>query len=524
MKKKKDEGYTTITPDEMGALDENCKFFGLIPLQLMENAGVSIASEIKKRFSGLKSTLTITILAGTGNNGGDAFVAARHLDLQWCDVKILLLGRSNDLRTEEATRNWRILNECGYATEELVDSSSVKAAAVSARLNASDVIIDALFGTGISGKIREPERTGIDMINAAKRDSNAFVLAVDAPSGLNADTGEAERAVKADLTVTFHKAKRGLLKEIAAEYVGELRVADIGIPRGMEKLAGPGDLRLVVKRNARSHKGDNGRVLIVGGGPFFGAPTLTALAALRAGADWVTIAAPRGVSSIVSSFSPNLIVLPLSSEILVEKDVPVIVESIKKHDVVVIGMGLGTEEETKRAVRAIINDTASKKVVVDADGLYGLQVPMPVPVEWEEKLIIATPHAGELSKLGIMDISRVKNIVTVMKGPVDIISDSTGTSTRVKINRTGNAGMTVGGTGDVLAGLVGAFFAISSDPFKAATAAAFVNGIAGDRAFDEKGYGLLATDVIEAIPRVIREYVDGICISQKSTKIPKTEF
>jgi len=511
MKNDLDVAYETITSEEMAALDENCKFFGLIPLQLMENAGVSIASEIKKRFAGLK--LRITILAGRGNNGGDAFVAARHLDLESYDVKILLLGRSNELRTDEAKRNWRVLTECGYTTEEIADSSYVKAAAVSARLNASDLIIDAILGTGVSGKIREPERTGIDMINAAKRESNAFVLAVDVPSGLDADTGEAERAVKADLTVTFHKAKRGLLKGIATEYVGELVVADIGIPRGMEKLAGPGDLRLVVKskRDPDSHKGDNGRVLIVGGGPFFGAPTLAALAALRAGVDWVTIAAPRSVSSIISSFSPNLIVLPLSSEILVEKDVPVIVEAIKRHDVIVIGMGLGREETTKRAVRAIINDAGSKKIVVDADGLYGLQVQveeqMGVEKEEGEKLIIATPHAGELSKLG-MDISRVKNIVTLLKGPADTISIPDSAGTRVKINRTGNAGMTVGGTGDVLAGLVGAFFAISSDPFTVATAAAFVNGIAGDRAYDEKGYGLLATDVIEAIPRVIREYVN----------------
>jgi NAD(P)H-hydrate epimerase len=133
------------------------------------------------------------------------------------------------------------------------------------------------------------------LINAA----NAFVVAVDVPSGLDPDTGESEKAVRADLTVTFHSAKRGLLN--AKEYVGELVVADIGIPDEMERLTGPGDVRIVAKRKASSHKGDNGRVLIVGGGPFFGAPTLAALAALHAGADWVTIAAPKSVSSIIAS-------------------------------------------------------------------------------------------------------------------------------------------------------------------------------------------------------------------------------
>ncbi|MBK5189901.1 MAG: NAD(P)H-hydrate dehydratase [Methanosarcinales archaeon] len=503
-----------ITAEEMAALDENCNFFGLAPLQLMENAGANIATEIKKRFAereeSKEKAVKVTIVAGKGNNGGDAFAAARHL--HGFDVKILLIGRSHDLRTEETKRNWRILKESGYEIEEIADSSELKARAN--LLNASDVIIDAIFGTGITGNIREPEATAIDLINAAQ----ALVVAIDIPSGLDPETGEAEKAVRANLTVTFHKAKRGLLKK--EEYVGELVVADIGIPEGMEKLAGPGDVRCVLKRNAQSHKGDNGRVLIVGGGPFFGAPTLAALAALRAGADWVTIAAPKTVSSVISSLSPNLIVHPLSSEILVEKDVPVVSDLIRKHDVVVIGMGLGTEDETKRATRRIIEDEASKKVVVDADGFYGLNL----PIEAEDKLVIVTPHAGEFSKMEIggggrsvtvppenmleeridfvKDFSRLNNVITLMKGPTDLISDGS----RVKINRIGNAGMTVGGTGDVLAGLVGAFFAIASDPLKVATAAVFVSGSAGNLAFEEKGYGLLATDVIGNIPRVTKDF------------------
>jgi hydroxyethylthiazole kinase-like uncharacterized protein yjeF len=486
-----------ITSEEMAALDENCKFYGLIPSQLMENAGANVANEIKKRFSG-KGT-SVTIVAGKGNNGGDAFAAARHL--HGFDVKIVLLGRSKDLRTEETSRNMRILKENGFDIAEITDSSELKT------LYLSDVIIDAIFGTGIRGKIREPESTAIDLIN----DANAFVVALDVPSGLDPDTGETEKAVRADLTVTFHSAKRGLLN--AKEYFGELVVADIGIPDGMERLSGPGDVRMVAKRKASSHKGDNGRVLIVGGGPFFGAPTLAALAALHAGADWVTIAAPKSVSSIIASISPNLIVQPLSSEILVEEDVPVVSNLVKRHDVLVIGMGLGAEEATKKAVGMIID--AAKNVVVDADGFFGLQLPL------KDKHVIVTPHAGEFSKFGGMEgrvevppeanteeriefvknISTLNKVVTLMKGPTDIISDGV----RVKLTRKGNAGMTVGGTGDVLAGITGAFFAIVSDPFKAATAAAFVNGTAGDLAFEEKGYGLLATDVVENIPKVMKD-------------------
>ncbi len=487
-----------ITSEEMAALDENCKFYGLIPIQLMENAGANVANEIKKRFTS-KGT-SVTVVAGKGNNGGDAFAAARHL--HGFDVKIVLLGRSKDLRTEETSRNMRILKENGFDIVEITDSSELKT------LSRSEVIIDAIFGTGIHGKIREPDATAIDLIN----DASAFVVAVDVPSGLDPDTGESEKAVRADLTVTFHSAKRGLLN--AKEYVGELVVADIGIPDGMERLAGPADVRIVAKRKASSHKGDNGRVLIVGGGPFFGAPTLAALAALHAGADWVTIAAPKSVSSIIASISPNLIVQPLSSEILVEKDVPVVSNLIKKHDVVVIGMGLGAEEATKKAVGMIIE--AAKNVVVDADGFYGLHLPL------KDKHVIVTPHAGEFSKMGgkeghvevppeanteeriefVKEFSKLNKVVTLMKGPSDIISDGV----RVKLTRKGNAGMTVGGTGDVLAGIAGAFFAIVSDPLKAATAAAFVNGAAGDLAFEEKGYGLLATDVVENITKVMKDF------------------
>jgi len=497
----------SITSAEMAALDENCKFFGLLPLQLMENAGANIADEVRKRFTtkgnGHAEPVKVTILAGKGNNGGDAFAAARHLHRGY-DVKIILIGRSKDLRTEETSRNWRILKDSGHDLTEITDSSELKA--VKTVFDDSDVLIDAILGTGVKGKIREPEATAIDLINGAK----AFVVAVDVPSGLDPDTGEAETAVRANLTVTFHRAKKGLL---TSDSVGELVVADIGIPDGMARLTGPGDVRMVVTRKPSAHKGDNGRVLIVGGGPFFGAPTLAALAALRSGADWVTIAAPKSVSSVISSLSPNLIVQPLSSDVLVEKDVPVVSNLMSKHDVVVIGMGLGVEEETKRAVRLIIED--AKKVVVDADALYGLHL----PVEAEDKRVILTPHAGEFAKMAIdvkvppesnmaeriaflEEFSRQNKVVTMLKGPTDIISDGV----RVKTNMNGNAGMTVGGTGDVLSGVTGALFALAHDPFKVAAAAAFVNGAAGDYAFEEKGYGLLATDVVESISKVMNDF------------------
>ena len=509
-----DANTDTITSAEMAALDANCEFFGLTPLQLMENAGASIASELKKRFA---EDTEVVIIAGKGNNGGDAFVAARHL--RNANVRVILVGRSKDLRTEASSRNWRILSECGYLLDEITDSSTLKM--LKETLN-PDVIIDALLGTGVRGKIREPESTAIELIN----ESGAFVLAVDVPSGLNPDTGEYDKAVRADLTVTFHRAKPGLLKKESKSYVGELVVADIGIPPGMERLAGPGDVRLVLRRREKSsHKGDNGRVLIVGGGPFAGAPALSALASLRTGADWVTIATPRNVAPIIASISPNLIVQPLSGSILTEDDVSPVLNLMRMHDVLVIGMGLGAAEETKRAVKLIIEDEAMKKVVVDADGLYGLDLPLKVSKsKFKSKQVIITPHAGEFGKMNaqkpppdgeerlgfIQEFSLRNRVVTLLKAAHDVISDGK----RIKVNITGNAGMTVGGTGDVLSGIIGALFATSEDAFEVATAAAFISGSAGDAAFQDKGLSLLATDVVEAIPGILR----AIEIELKSLK------
>ncbi|MHC1579851.1 MAG: NAD(P)H-hydrate dehydratase, partial [Candidatus Alkanophagales archaeon] len=307
----------------------------------------------------------------------------------------------------------------------------------------------------------------------------------------------------------FHKPKPGLRR--ASAFVGTLKVAGIGIPPEIERLAGPGDLRLLRRRRADSHKGDNGRVLIVGGGPFSGAPTLAALAALRAGADWVTVATPKSVSKTVASFSPNLIVRELSSDVLVEDDVPTVLELARRHDVTVVGTGLGDDAATRAALRTLFRELEGK-IVVDADGFYGLEL----PARDAQKLVI-TPHAGEFSKIpGVAEkppadtdgraefvrrFSGENKVVTLMKGSTDVISDGK----RVKLNVTGNAGMTVGGTGDVLAGVVGAFYAVN-EPFRAAVAAAFVSGVAGDIAFEEKGYGLLATDVIENIPEVLRRF------------------
>lgn len=476
----------------MASIDANCEHLGIRRLQLMENAGAAIARYVKEKSSSGK----VVIIAGKGNNGGDTFVAARHLSEH--DVTVILLGKKEDIKTKEALHNWKALEKTSIGLVEAPDSKAFDHSI----LKEADVIIDGIFGTGVRGKIHEPESTVIDLIN----NSNTFVLSVDVPSGLDPDGADFEKSVHAEQTITFHKMKAGLLSKKARKYTGEIIVADIGIPMEAEFYVGPGDIHPFLKRPAVSHKGDAGRVLIIGGGPYSGAPALAALGALRAGADIVTVAAPKSVSDIIASFSPNLIVKKLSGNILVDEDVPIISKLIEKHDVVVMGMGLGNDKRTICAIQKII--PLCKKAVIDADALSSNIIPLC------HENIILTPHAGEMKRLSgkgvpdknlertefIKNFSKENKVTVLLKGAIDIVSDGK----EVRANRTGNPGMTVGGTGDVLAGLTGALFARCRSPLEASACGAFINGRAGDLAFKEYGYGLLATDVIDNIPEVMK--------------------
>ncbi len=473
----------------MAAIDRNCEWLGVSRLQLMENAGAGVANAVRRKLKRGK----VAVIAGPGNNGGDGFVSARHL--KGYGVNVILLGSSRDLKTSEAKKNFEALEFCGIEAVEVKDSEELER--FENVIRNADVVIDAIFGTGIQGEIREPFASAIDLINRSK----GTVISIDIPSGMDPDSGEArKKCVDADFIVTFHKLKKGLLNVKK----DKVEVLDIGVPLEAELFVGPGDLHF--ERDQEGHKGDNGRVLVIGGGTHTGAPALAALAALRTGADVVTIAAPQSVAHTIASFSPNLIVFQLSSDLLVDDDFPVICELIQRHDVVVIGMGLGRKEATKRAIRSII--PRCKKVVIDADALHAIELPLPGDANAKVNAII-TPHAGEFKAVSGIDLpdkwrermglvqkfSKENNLTTLLKGRIDIISDGE----LVKANRTGNPGMTVGGTGDVLAGIVGALF-YKFTQVEAAAIGAFISGRAGDLAMEQKNHGLLATDVIENIP------------------------
>ncbi|WP_018258564.1 bifunctional ADP-dependent NAD(P)H-hydrate dehydratase/NAD(P)H-hydrate epimerase [Halomicrobium katesii] len=472
-----------ITGSEMAVVDENAAALGVPRKQLMESSGNAVARAVERIAD---EGASVRIVAGRGNNGGDAFVAARFLDAY--DLSVSLLGRPETITTEIARQNWAALGQSDYETEQVRDASQFA-------LDDPDVIVDAMLGTGISGPLREPAATAAARIN----DSESTVVSVDVPSGMDGDTGAlVEGAVEADRVVTFHDTKPGL-----DELDATVAVADIGIPDTAELFVERGDLRRL-DRDPTSHKGDNGEVLVVGGGPYTGAPALAAQAALRAGGDLVRVACPRAVADAVQGYSENLIVRPLDGATLAPSHVDELIALADASDAVVLGPGLGDAEPTLDAAADFL-ERYDGRAVVDADALSV------VPEVETTADLICTPHQGELLKMGgetaeawrdradrVADFAAQIGQTMLVKGADDIVSDGT----RTRVNRTGNPGMTVGGSGDVLAGVVGALAATCGE-HDAAAIGAYVTGRAGDLVADERGNGLVATDLVAAIPRAL---------------------
>ncbi|OYR48414.1 NAD(P)H-hydrate dehydratase [Halorubrum sp. Eb13] len=488
-----------ISTERMAAVDANAAALGVPRKQLMESSGNAVAREVR---AVADSGAEVALLCGRGNNGGDAFVAARFLSAY--DATVHLLGRPESIRSDIARENWAALDAAEIPTETVTDSADLS-------LGDPDVVVDAMLGTGVTGALREPERTAARLAN----ESDATVVAVDVPSGIDADTGEptgagggsdgradAGRRVEADRVVTFHDEKPGLGALDAA-----VTVADIGIPAAAERYTGPGDL-LALGRDPDSHKGENGEVLVVGGGPYTGAPSLAARAALRAGADLVRVACPETVAREVQGYSADLIVRGLPGGRLGPAHVDRVAELAADNDVVVFGPGLGDDDATLEFVREFLAGYDGR-AVVDADALRA------VPEVDTDATLVCTPHQGELVGMGgetaadpderaalVRAFAADLGHTLLVKGAVDVISDGDGDA--VRLNRTGNPGMTVGGTGDVLAGTVGALAAVT-DPFRAAAIGAYVNGRAGDAAATARGNGLVATDLPDRLPEAMRD-------------------
>ncbi len=439
----------------MQAVDANAMALGVTELQLMESAVKSLAACAMRQ-----NPRRVLVLCGNGNNGGDGMVAARYLQT---GVDTAVCYADAGTRSPSCAHNLAALKHSRVSLYPFTCADDLKGFA--AQFDAADIIIDALLGTGAFGAPREPLLTSVAMANA----SRATIIAADIPTP----------GMRADIICAFHRAK-----------IEGSCIVDIGIPVEAECCVGPGELTLIPARKKKSHKGVGGEVLVIGGGPYQGAPYLAGLGALRAGADIVRIASP------VFEPIPDLIYERLEGNRIGEEHTRRLIGLAKKADAVVCGNGIGTESHA--VVRAVA--PYCKKAVFDADALR-----LPLPVAATET--IYTPHAGEFARMtgkelpedtiGRARMAQDAGIsgTILLKGHIDIITDGT----RIRFNRTGDPAMSVGGTGDVLAGVAGALLC-HLPAFESACIAAYVTGCAGERVAAERGEGMLASDLVDRIP------------------------
>jgi len=497
-----------ITGSQMASIDRRAIDGGAPSLDLMEAAGLGVVQVIRDLLGDFQNQ-RIVILCGKGNNGGDGFVIARHAAQQGARVQVFLATPSDDFKGDARTNFDRLSPELVRATDHIAD--------VQEALANADVAVDALLGTGIKGAAR-----GLyaDLIGTLAR-ARCPVVAVDLPSGLNADTGHIDGpCAKAHDTVTFALPRIGHFFYPGRAQCGRLHLVDIGIPESAidderirtylinNRLCA----RLLPHRAPDAHKGDCGRIcLIAGSVGMTGAAALAALATLRGGAGLVTLGVPQSLNDILEAKVTEAMTYPLP-EVKKARCLSLRARGDIQHlfntaDCVAIGPGLGTHRETMALVRCLLGDLKCP-AVIDADGLNAL-ADAPEAIRACTAPLVLTPHPGEFARLtgcSIADIRRdpitaVRNFasdvnaIIILKGAPTVVAIPSG---ETYINPTGNPGMATGGTGDVLTGLLAALIGQGLKPADAACTAVYLHGLAGDLAAKAIGHmSLIASDIIQ---------------------------
>jgi NAD(P)H-hydrate epimerase len=499
-----------LTPVQMSAADAYAIHRLKIPsLHLMENAGIAVTVEVIKRVAKIRKK-QVLVLCGKGNNGGDGFVAARLLHEYGIDVTAALLDPSTAL-SGDALVNYR----------RMTKSRIIRFADIQKRKDFTPaVIIDALFGTSFRGSLKGKYLDAVRWCN----EQTGVKVAVDIPSGLNGETGDVQTdAFRADVTVTLSDPKLGLYCGRAKEFTGQVVVADIGLPvSAVEKNAGNIFLterddirRLIPSRPVNSHKHSVGKIFILAGSKgMTGAALLCAESAMRSGAGQVILGIPESEYPIVAKRTREVMPLGLPSTdggSVSLSAAALIEEKIQWADVVVIGCGLSRNKETMELVRLLVRRT-QRPLIVDADGLFALTDHLSILRKNRSRQIVFTPHFGEFSRLtGVSsrDIERQKfdlakefsktyGVTLVLKGAPTIIATPSG---YVFVNPTGNPGMSTAGSGDVLAGVIGALLGQGLTQDASAVSGVYLHGTAGDLAAQKKGiHGMIASDMIRFLP------------------------
>jgi hydroxyethylthiazole kinase-like uncharacterized protein yjeF len=496
-----------VSTQQMKELDSRTiKEFGIPSRVLMENAGKGCAELLHNSFSGLLSK-GVVVICGYGNNGGDGYVIARWLDYYGYDVSILTVCKGNSSPETIANRDL-----CKKLLIEFIDFSDEDFEEFSeAVLFDAGVIIDAIYGINFKGKLNTQVAELIELVN----ETQALRVAIDIPSGVNADTGIAELAFHATLTLTMEAMKFGHLLGKGKLYSGIVDIIPIGIPDPLWENAEAAVLldetvAHLPERNEFSHKGDYGRIAVFAGSPgFTGAAFLSSLAAVKAGAGLVTIFSHPEQMQIYDSKPYEVMVraIPLQSEGKI--NYTALAETLDKYDVILFGPGCTVSEFTLQTLNFILNEW-HKCAVIDADGLNTLAQHPELYAHLADKPIIITPHWGEFCRLTGLSVEDLEqNCLTQLKQFVEahktkvLLKSNTSIyyDTEVTyINSNGNDGLSTGGSGDVLSGLIAGFLAQRMCPANAAGMAAYYLGLTAERlAEKQETLSITPTDILDYI-------------------------
>jgi hydroxyethylthiazole kinase-like uncharacterized protein yjeF len=493
---------------------------GVPSIVLMENAGRQVVAAMESAFEGL-AAMRVAVLAGRGNNGGDGFVVARALIERGISVSVFLLGQADDLKGD-ARANFDVLRNLGVDIVEVGEAVAWELHGTD--VVGADVIVDALFGTGLNAPLAGLAETVVADLNASARP----VVAIDLPSGLSADTADLPGpAVNATLTVTLGAPKLPLVMLPAEACAGNLVIAEIGIPQSViNELEGPW-VELVTKESMRSlikprppdsHKGDFGRILLIAGSRGkTGAAGLAASAALRSGAGLVTVATPGSCAAVVAALGAEHMTEPLDET----PDGTVAFDALDRvlslgADVIAVGPGLGRSSSTHAFVHGLV-ERSRLPLVVDADALNAFAGDADRLLGREGVDIIITPHPGEMARLTGLSIGEVQahrldvardfatthRVHVVLKGHRTVVATPEG---HAFINLTGNAGMATAGTGDVLTGMIAAWLGQLQNAEAACKLAVYLHGLAGDLAeADEGEVAMIAGDLVARLGDAVLE-------------------
>lgn len=500
--------------EEMRRIDKMAaEVYGIDELLLMENAGRAAADALTGLLGEIADR-TVCILAGSGNNGGDAYAAARHLWSRGARIAIYSVGNAEHMKAA-TKKNLEICQKLGIPVRPITAERDWEKLRIYLRL--ADGVLDGILGTGVKGPLREPEERLIRLVNEEAR----HVVAIDVPSGIDADTGTMHgAAIMAETTATFGLPKAGLFFCPGAACAGRIVVDSISLPQALvddksilqEYLDDWAARSLLPARASDAHKGSCGRVLVVAGSRgMTGAAVMASTAALKAGAGIVTLAAAEGVADVLAGKTTEVMTSPLPEVrrgILGEAATDALFALLPKYDTVLIGPGLGRAPETGAMVRRFASRVQTP-LILDADALYAFCNHTDELPKLGNPLIM-TPHLGEMAELLDIKIEQLRenlvaharkaaadwNAILVMKSECTIVAFPDG---RVFFTSKGNPSMATAGAGDVLAGAI-AGLTKEAGPHAAALLGVYLHGSAGDLAADEKAEGLVAGDILEKLP------------------------